>query len=220
VLGGIHQHKRHRQRVGHQQGAPPPGNPAPQKNRNHRGQRGMQRGDRRHQVHAGLPRVDQRSGRLQVQRSPAAGGDPFHELMGAGLASVHRAQQPAVGDPRRAFEHAAGVGRAIGDIGRGAAGGRPGWRRWHDHVDRERGERQREEPSDERRPLASVLQPKHSGDQVGQDKKRHVNAADNHFPPRRLRHLDALLQPHRREGAEEQPAVRLGLELPERVGSQ
>jgi hypothetical protein len=189
--------------------------PPPQEDRDHRGQRGVQRGNRRDQIHAGLSGVDQRSGRLQVQRSPAASGDPLNELVGTGLASVHRAQQSAVGNSRRASVHAAWIGRATDDVGSGAARGRPRRRRRHDHVHDERGERQRDEPPDECRPVVSIVQPEHAGDHVRQDEKRHVDAADDHFPPRWLRHFQALLQPHCRDGAEEQPAVSVGLESPE-----
>jgi hypothetical protein len=175
----------------------------------------MQRGDRRDQVHAGLSGVEQCSGRLQMQRPPAASRDPLDEEVGAGLAFVHGAQQPAVGDACGTSEHAVRAGRARGDVGRGAAGGCP-WRcrRQHD-VDDERHEGQHDEPSDKSRPVASVAQPEHAGNDIGQHEKRHVDTADDHFPPRRLRHLDALLQPHRRDGAEKQPSVRLGLEMPE-----
>ncbi len=214
MLGGIHQHEGHRQRVSHQQRTPPAPNPAPQEDRDHRGQGGMQRGNCRDQIHAGLPGVNQRAGRLQMQRSPAAGRDPLDEEMGAGPASVHGAQQPAVGNTCGVSVHAAWVGRAAGNVGRGAARGRPRRGCGQDHVDGDRRERQRNEPTDECRPVASIAQPEHAGDDIGQDKKRHVDAADDHFPPRRLRHFDALLQPHRRDGAEEQPAIRLGLEMP------
>jgi hypothetical protein len=175
----------------------------------------MQRGNRRDQIHAGLSGIEQCSGRLQMQRSPAACRDPLDEQVGAGLAFVHRAQQPAVRDTGGASEHAGRAGRAGGDVGRGAAGGCPRrCGRQHD-VDDERDERQHDKPPDKRRPVASAAQPEHAGDDIGQDEKRHVDAADDHFPPRRLRHFDALLQPHRRHGAEEQPAVRLWLEMPQ-----
>ena len=174
----------------------------------------MQGGNRRDQIYAGLAGVDQCSGRLEVQRSPAASGDPLDELVGTGLASVHAVQQPAVRDTCGASEHAARVGGATGDIGRGAASRCPRRCGGQHHVDDQRGERQQDEPPDKRRPVAAVAQPEHSGDDVGQDEKRHVDAADDHFPPRRLRHLEALLQPHGRNSAEEQPAVRLGLEVP------
>ena len=176
----------------------------------------MQRGNRRDQIHAGLSGVEQCSGRLQMQSSPAARRDPLNEEVRAGLASVHGAQQPALEDTCGTSEHAARAGRASGDVGRGTAGGCPRWCCRQDDVDDEGGEGQRDEPSDKRRPVASVAQPEHSGDNIGQDEKRHVDAANDHFPPRRLRHLDALLQPHRRDGAEEQPPVRLGLEMPQR----
>jgi hypothetical protein len=174
----------------------------------------MQRGNRGDEIHAGLSGVEQCSGRLQMQRSPAAGRDSLDEEMGAGLASVHGAQQPAVRNSGGASEHAMRAGRAAGDVGRGAARGRPRRCCRRNDVDDESDERQRDESSGKCRPVASVAQPEHSGDDIGQDKKRHVDAADDHFPPRRLRHFDALLQPHRRDGAEEQPAVRLGLEMP------
>jgi hypothetical protein len=176
----------------------------------------MQRGNRCDQIHARLSGVEQSSRRLQVQRSPATSGDPLHKMMGAGLTSVHGAQQAAVRDVCGASEHAVRVGRVTGDVGRRAAGGCPRrCCREHD-VDNERGEGQRDEPSDKRCPVASTAQPEHAGDNIGQDEKRHVDAAYDHFPPRRLRHLDAFLQPHGRDGAEEQPSVRLGLELPQR----
>jgi hypothetical protein len=174
----------------------------------------MQGGNRRDQIDAGLSGVDQCSGRLQVQRSPAASGDPLDEVVRTRLSSVHAAQQPAVRDTCSAAEHAVGVGRATGDVGRGAASGCPRRCGGQDNVDDQRGERQQDEPTDKRRPVESVAQPEHAGDDVGQDEKRHVDAADDHFPPRRLRHLDALLQPHRRDGSEEQPSVRLRLEMP------
>ena len=180
----------------------------------------MQRRNRGDQVHAGLSGVDQCSRGLQVQRSPAASRYPLDEELGTGLASVHGAQQPAVRDACGAGEHAVRVGRATGDIVRRAAGGRPRWcGRQHD-VDNKRGEGQRHEPSDKRCPVASVAQPEHGGDNIGQHEKGHVDAADDHFPPRRLRHLDPLLQPHGRDGAEEQPPVRLGLEMPQRRRSE
>jgi len=177
----------------------------------------MQRGNRGDQIHAGLSGVEQRSGRLQVQRSPAASRDPLNEKMGARLAFVHGAQQTAVRDTGRAPEHAMRARRALSDVRRSAAGGRPRRCCRQNDVDDERDERQGDEPSDKRRPVASVAQPEHSGDDIGQNKKRHVDAADNHFPPRWLWHLEALLQPHRRDGAEEQPAIRPGLELPQGV---
>jgi hypothetical protein len=155
-----------------------------------------------------------------MQGSPAASGDPLDKLVSTGLVVVHGAQQPAVGHTRGASEHAAWVGRAIGDVGQGAAGGCPRRCGRQDNVNDERRERQRDKSPDKRCPVAPVTQPEHPGDHVGQHKKRHVDAADDHFPPRRLRHLDALLQPHRRDGAEEQPPVRFGLELPQRVRSE
>jgi hypothetical protein len=127
---------------------------------------------------------------------------------------MHRAQQPAVRDVCGNSEHAARAGRASGDVGRCAAGGCPRRCCRRNDVDDERGEGQRDEPPDKCCPVVPVAQPQHSGDRIGQDEKRHVDAADDHFPPRRLRHLDALLQPDGRDGAEEQPSIRLGLELP------
>jgi hypothetical protein len=129
---------------------------------------------------------------------------------------MHHPQQSAVRNARRASVHAWWVGRAAGDVGRGAARGRPRRGRRQEHVDDDRGERQCNEPADEGRPGGPVVQPEHSRDRVRQDEKRHVNTADDHFPPRGLRHLDALLQPHRRDGAEEQPAISIGLESPKR----
>lgn len=117
-------------------------------------------------------------------------------------------------------EHAVRAGRAPGDVGRGAAGGCPRRCCRQNDIDDERDEGQHDEPSDKCRPVAAVAQPEHCGDHIGQDEKRHVDAADHHFPPRRLRHLDVLLQPHRRDGAEEQPSVRLGLEMPKRSRSE
>ena len=219
MLGGVHQHEGHCQRVSHQQRTPPRLYQPPQKDRGHRRHRGMKRGNRCDQIHAGLSGVDQCSRRLEVQRSPAASGDPLHKLLGTGLTSVHGAQQPVVRECG-ATKHAVRVGRATLDVGRRAAGGCPRrCCRQHD-VDNERGEGQRDEPSDKRCPVASAAQPEHSGDNIGQHEKRHVDAADDHFPPRRLRHLDALLQPHGRDGAEEQPPVRLGLEMPQRRRSE
>lgn len=215
MLGGVHQREGHRQRIGHQHRSPAAADLAPQEDRDHRGQRGVQRGDRGDQIDAGLAGVDQRSGRLQMQRSPAAGRDPFDELIGPGPAGVHCTQQPAVGDTCGAPIHALRAGRATNEVGPGATGGGPRRRgRQHD-VHGECGERQCDESADERRPLASVAQPQHSRDDVRQHEERHVDAADDHFPPRRLRHLDVLLEPHRRHRTEEQPAVGVGLKLPE-----
>ena len=177
----------------------------------------MQRGNRGDQIHTGLSGVEQGPGRLQMQRSPAASRDPLNKEMGTGPAFVHGAQQPAVGNTGRTSEHAMRAGRTPSEVCRGAAGGRPRRCCRQNDVDDERDERQRDEPSDKRRPVASVAQPEHSGDDVGQHEKRHVDPADDHFPPRRVRHFDALLQPHCRDGAEEQPAVRLGLEMPQRA---
>ena len=129
---------------------------------------------------------------------------------------MHRAQQPAVGNACSASIHARRVCGAAGDVGRCATRSRPRRGRRHHHVDSDRRERQRNEPADECRPVAPVAQPEHARDRVRKDEKRHVNAADEHFPPRGLRHLDALLQPHRRDAAGEQPAIGLGLESPER----
>jgi len=151
-----------------------------------------------------------------MQRPPAASGNPLHELVSARLARMHRAQQSAVGNARSASVHARRVGRAAGDVGRCAARGRPRRGRGQDYVDGDRRERQRNEPTDECRPVGPVVQPEHPRDRIRQDEERHVDAADDHFPPGRLRHLDALLQPHRRDGAEEQPAISIGLESPER----
>jgi len=91
-----------------------------------------------------------------MQRSPAAGGDPFDELIGPGLAAVHRAEQAAVGGTRAASIHAVRAGRAADDIGSGAAGGCPRRRRREHHIDEDRGERQRDKHPGERRPVASV----------------------------------------------------------------
>ncbi len=215
MLGGIHQDEGHRQRIGHQQRAPAASDASPQEHRDHRGDRGVQRRDRRDQIDAGLPGVEQCSGRLQMQRSPAAGGDPFHELVSAGPARVHRAQQPAVRNTRGPVEHAGRVGRPAGDIDRRAAGCRPRRRGRQDHVHDQGRERQRDESSDESRPFGPVAQPENPGDHVRQDEERHVDAADGYLPPGRLRHLDVLLQPHRRDSAEKQPAVRVWLESPQ-----
>jgi hypothetical protein len=176
----------------------------------------MKRGNRCHQIHAGLPGVDEGSRRLQMQCSPAASRYPLDKLMRTGLSSMHGAQQPAVRDVGGAFEHAVRVGRATGDVGWCAARGRPRRRSWENDVDDQRGERQRDESSNEGRPVASVAQPEHSGDNIGQHEKRHVDAADDHFPPRRLRQLYALLQPDGGDRAEEQPPVRVRLEMPQR----
>ena len=151
-----------------------------------------------------------------MQGPPTARGNPLHELVSTRLAHLHRAQQSAVGNACSASVHARRVRRAAGDVGRCAARGRPRRGRRQDHVDGDRSERQRNEPTDECRPVGPVVQPEHARDRVRQNEKRHVNAADDHFPPRGLRHLDALLQPHRRDSAEEQPAISIGLESPER----
>ncbi len=214
MLRGVHEYEGHCQRVSHQHRPPPALDASPQEHRDHRGQCGVQRGNRRDQIHAGLSGVDQCAGRLQMQRSPAASRDPLNEQLRTGLASAHRAQQPAVRDVSGTSEHAARAGRATGDVGRCAARGCPRRCGRRNDVDDERGEGQRDEPPDKRCPVVSVAQPQHSGDRIGQDEKRHVDAADDDFPPRRLRHLDALLQPHGRDGAEEQPSIRLGLEMP------
>lgn len=150
-----------------------------------------------------------------MQRPPATGGDALHELVSAGLAHVHCAQKSAVGNARGATEHARWVGRPAGDLGRRTARGRPRRRGRQGDVPDERGERQRDEPPDEGRPLGSVAQPQHSGDHIRQHEERHVDAADDDFPPRRLGHLDVLLQPDGRDVTEKQPAVRGRLELPE-----
>ncbi len=202
MLGGVHQHEGHRQRISHQQRAPLGLDTAPQKHRDHCGQCGVQRRNCRDQIHAELLRVDQRASRLQMQRSIAASGDPLNEVVGTGLAGVHRSQQPTVADTRGTSEHASRIGRAADDVGRGAASGRPRRRRRQNDVDDERGEGQRHEPPDKRCPIAPVAQPEHSGDRIRQDEKRHVDAADDHFPPGWLRHLDVLLQPDRRDGPE------------------
>jgi hypothetical protein len=193
MLGGVHQHEGHRQRVSHQHRTPPRLDTAPQEHRDHRGQCGMQRGNRRDQIHARLPGVDQGSGRLQMQRSPATSRDPLYEMVSTGLASVHGAQQPAVGDTCGTSEHAARIGRTTGNVGCGAAGRGPRRCRRQNDVDDERGERQRDEPPDKRRPIGSVAEPEHAGYHIRQYEKRHVDGADDHLPPRRLRHLDALL---------------------------
>lgn len=151
-----------------------------------------------------------------MQGPPTAGGNPLHELVSTRLTHLHRAQQSAVVNTCSASVHARRVRRAAGDVGRCAARGRPRWGRRQDHVDGDRSERQRNEPTDECRPVGPVVQPEHARDRVRQDEKRHVNAADDDFPPRGQRQLDALLQPHRRDSAEEQPAISIGLESPER----
>jgi len=155
-----------------------------------------------------------------MQGSPAASRDPLNEEVGTGLASVHAAQQPAVMHTYRTSEHAPRVGRATGDITRRAAGGCPRRCGRQNNVDDQRRERQGNEPPDKGGPVVSVVQPEHPGDHIGQHKKRHVDAADDHFPPWGLRQLHALLQPHRRDGTEEQPSVGLGLELPKRGRSE
>jgi hypothetical protein len=220
MLGGVDQHEGHRQRVSHQQRAPPRPDTAPQEHRDHRGHCGVQGGNRRDEINAGLSRVDQCSGRLQMQGSPAASRDPLNEEVGAGLASVHAAQQSAVRNTCGTSEHAARIGGAAGDIGRRAAGGCPRRCGRRNNVHDQGGERQRDETPDKGCPVVSVTQPKHPRDQIGQDEKRHVDAADDHFPPRGLRHLNALLQPHRGDGAEEQPSIGLGLKLPKRGRSE
>jgi hypothetical protein len=176
----------------------------------------MQRRNGGHQVHTGLPRVDQNPGRLQMQRAPATGGDALHEVVGTGLAELHSAQQPAVGNTGRVTEHAGWVGRAGGDVVGGAARRSPGWRRGQDNVNQQRGKRHREEPPRIRFPHFSVAQPQEAGDRIRHDEKRHVDRADDHFPPRRLRHLQAFLQPHRGQHPEEQPSVDRWLKLPKR----
>lgn len=215
MLGRVHQRERHCQHIREQERTPPTPDAPPQERRHHRGHACMQRRDSRHQVHAGLPRVDQRARRLQMQRAPAAGGDPLHEVVGAGVAGMHRTEQPAVGNTRRAAEHAPGVRRAARDVGGGAFRGRP-WRRGRQQdVADQRGEGQHQESPDECRPVVAVAQPQEPGDRIRQDEKRHVHRADAHFPPRRMRHLEVFLQPHRRHHAEEQPAVHLWLQLPQ-----
>ena len=86
MFGGVHQDEGHRQRIGHQQRAPAAADPPPQEHRDHRRHSGVQRRNRGDQIHAGLSGVEQRPGRLQMQRSPAPGGDPLDELVGAGPA--------------------------------------------------------------------------------------------------------------------------------------
>lgn len=220
MLGGIHQHERHGQRVGQQQGAPRWPDPSPQEHRDHRGHGGVQRRYGRNQVDAGLTGVQQRPGRLQMQGSPAAGRDALDELVSAGLPGVHGAQQTAVGNASCPVEHAWRVRRTTGNVGRRATRRRPRRRGRQHHVDGQRREGQGDEPPDEGRPCGSVAQPEHAGHDVGQHEERHVDAADDHFPPRRLCELDVLLQPHRRNGAEEQPAICLWLKPPERVRAE
>ena len=152
---------------------------------------------------------------MQVQRAPAASGDPLHELVGARLAQLHGTQQPAVGNTSRVPEHACRVGRAIGDVAGGAAGRRPGRRRRQDDIDDQRCKRQREKTPRIRFPFVSVAQPQQPGDRIRHDEKRHVDRADDHFPPRWLRHLEVLLQPDGRHDPEEQPSVDRRLQLPE-----
>jgi hypothetical protein len=149
-----------------------------------------------------------------MQCAPAAGGDSLHELVSTGPAQVHSPQQSAVGNAGGAAEHARRVGRGAGDVGRRATRGRPRRRGRQHHVHDKGRERECDESSDEGRPLGSVTQPEHPGDHIRQDEERHVDAADDHLPPRRLSQLDALLQPHRRDAAEKQPAVHSCLELP------
>ncbi len=211
MLGRIDQGKRHYQPVRGQQRTQPRLDPAPQEHHHHRRHPGMQRGNGRHQVDAGLPRVDQRARRLQMQRAPAPCGDPLHERVRAGLMGAHHAQQAAVGHIGRVSEHAVRVGRAGVDVGGGAAGGRPGRRGRQQHVDDQSGERQCDEPAHKSRPIVAATQPQQSGHDVGQDEKRHVDAADGHLPPGRLRLFELLLQPHRRGRPEEQPTVHPGL---------
>jgi hypothetical protein len=151
-----------------------------------------------------------------MERAPTAGGDALYELVSPRLTHMHRAQQAAVGNACSASIHARRIRRATGYVGRCAARGRPRRGRRHDNVDGDRRERQRDEPADECRPVGPVVQPEHARDCVRQDEERHVNAAHDHFPPRGLRHLDALLQPHRRDGAGEEPAIGIGLKSPER----
>ena len=118
------------------------------------------------------------------------------------------------------MEHARRVGRAAGDLGGRATRGRPRWRGGQHDVHHQGGEGQGDEPPDECRPLGAVVQPQHPGNHVRQHEERHVDAADDHFPPRWLRQLDVLLQPHRGDGAEEQPSVGVRLELPEGACAQ
>ncbi len=150
-----------------------------------------------------------------MQRAPAAGGDPFHELVCTGPARMHRTQQATVGHARGAAEHARRIRRAADDIAGGAARRGPRRRGRHQDIDDEGGEREGDEPADEGRPLGSVAQPEHTGDRIREHKERHVDAADEDFPPRWLSQLDVFLQPYRRDRAEEQPAVGVRLELPQ-----
>lgn len=150
-----------------------------------------------------------------MQGAPAPAGDPFHKRVCAGLVRVHGAQQPAVGHPRGAPEHAPWVGRAVGDLVCGAARGRPRRRRRHQHVDDQSGKRQPDESPGERCPVVSVAQPQQPGDHVRQDEKRHVDGADDHLPPRRLGQLELFLQPHCGHHPKEHPPVHVYLGLPQ-----
>ncbi len=188
---------------------------APQEHGDHCRQRGVQRRNGCDQIDTGLPRVDQDPGGLHMQRAPAARRDPLNEFVGAGLTHLHRAEQATIADADGTAEHARGTRRAPRDVGGGAAGSRPGWRRRQEDVNDQRAEGQRHEPPHERLPILPATQPQQPGHHVRHDKKRHVDAADDHLPPGRLWHLDALLQPHRRDVPEEQPAVRLRLRLPQ-----
>lgn len=150
-----------------------------------------------------------------MKSSPAARRDPLDKGMRTRLARVNSTQQSAVGYPGGAAEHARRVRRPAAHLGRRATRRRPGRRGREHHVHHQRRERQCHETSDECGPLDTVAEPQHAGDDVGQQEEGHVDAADDHFPPRRLRQLHVLLQPDSRDDAEEQPTVGGGLKLPQ-----
>ena len=216
MLRGVHQRERHDQRIRHQHRPPPSPHPPPQEDRDRRAQTGVQGRDRRDQIDAGLPLVDQPAGRVEVEPGPAARRDSLDPFVGARLRGAHLAEDAAVGHLARGTEHAARRGRPGDDVGGGTPGGRP-WRggRQH-HVDRQRTERQHHEQLREFLPLRSVAQPQHGGDHVRQDEERHVGGADDHLPPGRVGLLEMLLQPDGGHHPEEHPAVGIGLPMPQR----
>lgn len=215
MLGRIDQGERHRQCVDNQHETPGWSNTAPEEYHDQRRQSGVQRRDGRHQVHTGLSGVHQCPRGLQVQRAPAARGDALHEGVRPRLVGMHGAQQAAVGYADGAAVHASRVRRSTRDVlGRAARGG-PRRRRGHHDVDDQGGKRQRDEASNKCSPIGPVAQPQHAGDHIGQQEKRHVDGADNDFPPRRVCHLEVPLQPHRRDRPEKHPPVRLWLQLPQ-----
>jgi len=76
----------------------------------------MQRRNRRHQVDAGLPLVDQRARGMQVQL-PAPSDYPLDQLLAPSWVSASR-RASAVGNTTGRAEHASRPERTAGDIGR------------------------------------------------------------------------------------------------------